>query len=309
MVTVLMNGVRILITGRIYNFDLKIILDKRWNNLRMRRLARTFMCCVCLFWCALILPSFAAENPDTIGTSHFSVGIGWEILNYSEHEPDSHLDSKANVSNWTLGLDAFKQWTHIFCGFSGIIPIHRVDNEEDWRVSDIPTQQNALEYGWTRIDVFAGYRLNPFINPYMGLRWSETKQERTGFVVTGKPVGGSATEDVTAWFMVLGIRGDLLLKPRWRLSYSGSYFEPISSKVENTGLPGWEVTNTDGYAFEFEGRTAYAYTDRLSFVFTLYGGQMHWKGSEWAPYANRSIKWPENDTRYLGGMLNVRWSF
>lgn len=275
----------------------------------MRKPTVIFICCVCMFWSTAVIPSLAVEKPNTFKTTHFSIGIGWETLNYREYEAGSHLDSEANVSNWTLGLDAFKQWKHIFCGFTGILPVHRVDNTEDWHVSDVLTQHNTLEYGWTRIDAFAGYRLNPFINPYVGLRWSETKQERTEFVVLGTPVGGSATEDVSAWFIILGIRGDLILKPRWRLSYSASYFEPVHSEVENSGLPSWAVKNTNGYAFEFGGRATYAYNDSISFVFALYGGQMHWKGSDWAPFSGNLVKWPENDTRYFGGMLKIRWLF
>jgi hypothetical protein len=275
----------------------------------VRKLWHTFFYCFFIVSVATATPSFASEKADTSKTSHFSIGIGWETLNYREHEPDTRLDSESDVFNWTIGLDAFKRWTHIFCGLKGVIPVHHVDDSEEWRVSDILTQQNSLEYGWTRIDAFLGYRLKPFLNPYIGLRWSESKQERTRFVVLGTPVEGSATEEVTAWFITLGIRGDILLTSRWRLSYSGSYFEPISSEVENSNLPVWEVTDTDGYTLEFEGRAEYAYTETISLVFTLYGGQMHWKGSEWAPISGKFVKWPENDTRYFGGILNIRWLF
>jgi len=309
MVMIFMNGVLIQKTGKTSKTGLKFKPKRGWKSIWMKKLLLTFICCVYMFWNAASIPSFASEKPETPKTGHFSVGIGWEILNYSEHEPDTSLDSVAEVSSWTVGLDAFKQWTNIFCGFKGIIPVHRVDDSEEWRVSDILTQQNSLEYGWTRIDAFLGYRLKPFFNPYIGIRWSESEQERTGFVVLGTPVEGSATEEVTAWFINLGIRGDILLNPLWRLYYSGSYFEAISSKVENTNLPEWKVTDTDGYAFEFEGRAEYACTENISVVFTLYGGQMHWKGSDWAPISGNLVKWPENDTLYFGSMLNIRWLF
>ncbi len=275
----------------------------------MRKPTVIFICCVCMFWSTGVTPSIALEKPDTFKTSHFSLGIGWEVLNYSEHEPDSHLDSEANVSNWTIGLDAFKQWAHIFCRLKGIIPVLRGDDSEKWRVSDILTQQNTLKYAWTRIDAVVGYRLNSYINPYLGLRWSDSEQKRSEFVVLGTPIEDRSTEDVTAWFITFGIRGEVLLKPRWCVSYSGSYFEPVYSKVENSSIPGWEVANTDGHAFEFEGQAAYAYTETISIVFTLYGGKMHWKGSDWVPISGTLVKWPENDTRYFGGMLTIRWLF
>ena len=275
----------------------------------MRMFRNTFYC---LFYVACILapiPSNASEKFETSKRGYFSVGIGWETLNYSEHEPDNRLDSKADVSNWIIGLVAFKEWTNIFCELKGIIPAKRIDDSEEWRTSDILTQQNSLEYGWTRIDALLGYKLKPFFNPYVGIRWSGSEQERTEFVYLGTPVAGSATEEVSSWFISLGIKGDILLSHRLTLSYFGSYFEPISSEVDNNNLPGWEVRDTEGYTFEFEGRAEYSYTEIIAFVFTLYGGNMHWNGSDWVSYENRSIKWPENDTRYLGCMLNVKWSF
>jgi hypothetical protein len=309
MVTVLMNGVQIFITGQTCNIGLKITLEKIWKNVRMKKPTVIFICCVCMSWSTAVIPSFALEKPDTFKTSHLSLGVGWEVLNYSEHEPDSHLDSDANVSNRTLGLDAFKQRSYIFCRLKGIIPVHRGDDSEKWRVSDILTQQNTLKYGWTRIDAIVGYPLNSYINPYMGLRWSDSAQKRSEFVVLGTPIEGRSTEDVTAWFITFGIRGDIPFKPRWRLSYSGSFFVPVHSEVENSSLPGWEVTDTDGHAFEFEGRAVYAYTGSISFVFKLYGGTMHWNGSDWIPFSGTRVKWPENDTRYFGGMLSIRWLF
>jgi hypothetical protein len=285
------------------------MLKRDGRRRRVRRLLRRFICCVCIFWSATAICTLASEKPDAAKTSHFSVGIGWESLKYSEHDSDTHLDSEAKVSNWTIGLDGFKQWTHIFCGFKSIIPVHRMDDSEEWRVSDILTQQNSLEYGWTRLDAFLGYRIKPSFNPYIGLRWSNSEQERTKFVFFGIPVAGSATEEVTSWFISFGVKGDILLSPRLTLSYFGSYFESISSEVTNSNLPGWEVTDIKGYTFEFEAQAKYSYTESISFVFTLYGGKMHWNGSDWKLYASRSIKWPENETRYLGSMLNVRWSF
>ena len=275
----------------------------------LRKLRNIFYCFFYVVCILAPIPSDASEKFETPKTGHFSVGIGWETLNYSEQEPDNRIDSEADVSNWIIGLDAFKEWTNIFCELKGIIPAKRIDDSEEWRVSDILTQQNSLEYGWTRIDALLGYKLNPFFNPYVGIRWSESEQERTEFVYLGTQVSGSATEEVSSWFISLGVKGDILLIPRLRLSYFGSYFEPIFSEVDNSNLPGWDVKDTEGYAFEFEGLAEYSYTKSIAFVFTLYGGRMHWNGSDWVSYESRFIKWPENDTQYIGCMLNVRWSF
>ena len=102
----------------------------------MRMFRYTFYC---LFYVACILapiPSNASEKFETSKRGYFSVGIGWETLNYSEHEPDNRLDSKADVSNWIIGLDAFKEWTNIFCELKGIIPAKRIDDSvERFRIA------------------------------------------------------------------------------------------------------------------------------------------------------------------------------
>jgi hypothetical protein len=275
----------------------------------VRKLWQTFFYCFFIFSAATATPSVASEELGKGVTSHLSLGMGWETLNYREHEPDTRLDSEADVSNWTIGFDALKRWEYFFCGIKGIIPVYLNDDQEDWSVSGIFAQQNALEYGWSRIDAYLGYPLNPLFNPHMGFRWSEANQDRTGFGLLGTPAEGSVTETITAWFFTLGATGNVLMNPRWRLYYSGSYFVPISSEVTNSGLPGWDVSDTDGYTFNFETQIEYIYTSRVSFAVMLYGGKIHWNGSDWTAYAGKFAKWPENDTRYLGCMLNMKWSF
>lgn len=286
-----------------------MIPQKREKVLRGKSLLCVGICCLWFFGSAAASPSLAFEKSETPKTGHVSVGVGWEILNYREHEPDERLESEADASNWVIDFDASKQWGYIFTGLKGIVPVHRNEDIEKWRISDVFFQENSFKYGWTRFDGFLGYELKPFLNPFFGLRWSESKQERAGFVVAGSPIQGSATEEVTAWFASLGVMGNIPIRPRWRLSYSGSYFIPISSEVENSNLPGWEVTDTGGYTFEFDGRMEYAYTESISVSLGLYGGKMHWDGSEWTSFGDRLVKWPENDTRYFGGMVNIEWDF
>jgi hypothetical protein len=263
----------------------------------------------CMVFIAASTPSAASEEPAKGLKSHISIGMGWETLNYREYEPDTHLDSEADVSNWAVGFNALKRWEYIFCEIKGIVPIDRNDDHEDWSVSGILAQQNSLEYGWSRIDTYLGYPFTPLLNTYIGLRWSEAKQDRMDFFSFGAPVEGSVTETVTAWFLALGLTGNVVLNPRWRLSYSGSYFEPISLEVKNSGLPGWEVSDAEGYTYEFEGQAEYAVTQSISAALILYGGRTHWSGSDWTLNAGKFVKWPENDTRYFGGMVNLRWLF
>lgn len=257
----------------------------------------------------LISPSpVLADNKEGIA-SNFKVGIGWEQLIYEENEPDRNLTSSATVNNWTLGFDGLKRWKHIFFGIKGILPVDLDNNQEEWAISGIINQTNSLEYGWTRIDPYLGYPINPFINPYIGLRWSEAKQERSDFIVSGIPVAGNVTETVRSKFIMLGIRGKFNLDPQWKIAYDIEYFSPIQLKVTNSQLPGWEATDKSGYTYEFKGEVEYFCTKTLSFAFQFYGGRMKWSGSDWQMYVGRLVKWPENDTRYLGGMLNICWVF
>jgi len=266
-------------------------------------------CLFCVLGIAVLSPCFASEPYPGV-SSHVSVAIGMETLNYSEHEPNTYLDSDADVSNWMLRAEAVMRWKSVFYGLKGSVPITRGDDTEQWRESGAMIQENTLEYGWTRIDGYVGFPLTPFFNPYLGIRWSESDQERTDFVVNGSPVFGAVTETVTAWYFFFGATGHLPLNPQWRLIYSGSYFEPFSSEVTNTNLPGWKVTDEDGYAFEFEGQVEYAVSPTVSVSALLYGGKVHWEGSGWQMISFENfVKWPENDTEYLGGMLNIRWSF
>ena len=275
----------------------------------MRKLWYIFFKCFLIVCAGIVASSVAADEHVEGKTTHITLGAGWETLNYREREPDTPLASEGDASNWTIGVDASKRWEHFFCGVKGIVPVYLNADREEWSVFGILTQQNELAYEWSRVDAYLGYPYTPFFNPYVGLRWSEANQKRTEFFFLGTPIEGNVTETVTAWFFTLGVKGTFLLNPRWRFSYSGSYFEPVSSDVENSRLPGLDVTDIGGYAYDFEGQLEYGYTASVSFAFRIYGGKMHCNGSDWMAYSGKFVKWPENDTRYLGGMLNVKWSF
>ena len=60
---------------------------------------------------------------------------------------------------------------------------------------------------------------------------------------------------------------------------------------------------------EGKGAIEYFFTRSLSFVFQFYGGRMHWHGSDWEPFSGGIAKWPENDTRYFGSLMNISWKF
>jgi hypothetical protein len=60
---------------------------------------------------------------------------------------------------------------------------------------------------------------------------------------------------------------------------------------------------------ELKGGFDYSYTNSICFGLLFYGGWMHWSGSEWKSFGNSLVKWPENDTIYLGGWLRGTYKF
>jgi hypothetical protein len=255
-----------------------------------------------------IQSSALAEDGKGLET-HLSIGMGWEQLDYEEHEPDSGSGSNAKVSNVIIGFEGLKRWKSVFGGIKAITPVLRENDDEDWTSSGTTFQTNTLEYGWSRIDGYIGYPSTYFFNPYGGLRWSESKQDRMDFLVHGAAVAGTAREKVKSWSLLLGVRGNGSFTPRWRWNYQIEYFVPIDVEVTNSALPGFEASDKDGYTLELKCGAEYSYTEALSFGLLIYGGRMHWDGSGWKPFAGGLAKWPENNTDYLGGALNIIWRF
>jgi len=258
---------------------------------------------------AISIQSFALAEDDKGLESHLSIGMGWEQLDYEEHEPDRGSDSNAKVSNVIIGIEGLKRWESVFGGIKAIIPVLREEDEEAWTSSGTTLQTNTLEYGWMRIDGYIGYPSTCFFSPYGGLRWSESKQDRMDFLVYGATLAGTAREKVRSWSFLLGVRGNGNFTPRWRWNYRIEYFVPIDVEVTNSALPGFEASDKDGYTLELKCGTEYFCTEALSFGILIYGGRMHWDGGSWKSFAGGSAKWPENNTDYLGGALNIIWRF
>ena len=241
--------------------------------------------------------------------SHLSIGIGWEQLDYEEHEPDTGTDSNAKVNNVIMEIEGLKRWESVFTGMKAIIPVLKEEDEEEWTSAGKKLHTNTFEYGWMRVDGYIGYPLTSFFNPYGGLRWSETKQDRTNCFVLGFPSADSAREIVRSWSFLLGVRGNGNFTPRWKWHYWLEYFVPIHVEATNSALPGFDPSDKGGYTLDLRVGVEYSYTEALSFGILVYGGRMHWDGSSWEPFPGGLTKWPENDTDYLGGILNISWIF
>ena len=241
--------------------------------------------------------------------SKLSFDIGWERLEYKEHEPVTGLDSHAKVNNAVLMAEGVERWRYVFGGLKISIPVFLEDSGETWVRSGSTYQTNNLQYRWTRADGYIGYSLIHWFNPYAGVRWSEGEQERDSFVVLGTPVSGSARELIRSWSLLVGIRGNGRLAKRWMWNYGLEYFYPIDVEVTNSALQGFKVTNREGYTIELKSGIDWFFTKALSIGLVVYGGRMHWEGSDFIPFNGGAAKWPENDTDYLGGGLNMGWKF
>ena len=241
--------------------------------------------------------------------SKLSVDAGLEQLNYKEHEPDTGFDSNAKVINWIIGIEGLKRWEYIFVGIKAVIPVIEGEDKEEWRRFGSLYQTNTLKYKWMRADGYLGYPLAYWLNPYGGLRWSEAIQNRYDFVVRGISAAGTAKEEIRSWSLLVGIRGNGEITSRWEWYYWLEYFYPIDIEVTNSMLPGYKSTDKEGYALELRVGAGYYFTDALFFGIQIYGGRMHWEGSDWNPHGASLVKWPENDTDYLGGILKASWRF
>jgi hypothetical protein len=252
-------------------------------------------------------PVFAEASREL--TSKISLRLGWEGLKYEEHEPDTGLDSEAELNNLVLGVEGLKRWEHFFCGARAVFPVLLGDDQEEVTRSGAFFQTDTLEIRWIRIDGFLGYPLRPWFNPYAGFRWSESRQERTNFEVAGNFIDLRSVEKVKSWSLLLGVRGVGNISPRLGWNYHLEFFVPLDVEVTNSALSGFKVSDSNGHALELKTGIDYSYTDSIVFGFILYGGWAHWEGSDWKPFDGGLAKWPENDTYYLGAGLNVSYMF
>ena len=258
----------------------------------------------------LLCSSTVAQAEASKGlVDKISLQLGWERLKYEENEPDTDLDSEAELNNLVLGIEALKRWEHFFCGARTVFPVLLGDDQEEVTRSGASVQTDTLEFRWIRIDGFLGYPLKPWFNPYLGFRWSEVRQERTNFKVAGTPFDLKSVEKVTSWNLLFGVRGVGDITPRLDWNYHLEFFLPLDVEVTNSALSGFEASDRDGHALELKTGMDYSYTESILFGFTLYGGWVHWAGSDWKPFDGGLAKWPENDTYYLGAGLNVSYKF
>lgn len=227
-----------------------------------------------LIFSSISISVFAAERIQN--PSHITTGFGLELLAYEERIPEKSTVSDATISNWIFAFEGLKNWRNIFVGIKGVVPVAKDDDQEKWQLSGNTVQTNSLKNSWTRIDGFIGYPLNLLLNPYLGLRWSECRQERSDFIsLFGPPVEPISIETVIAKYILLGIRGDVVLHQNWAFGYGLEYLHPVSVKVENSAIPGWQVSDVDGYSIALSSQLVYLFSNKISLGFQLNSGRNH----------------------------------
>ncbi len=275
----------------------------------MISMARRNVFVVCAFL-ILVFGTAEAAGPFEGGIrSKVSLQTGWEYLVYEEHEPDSDLESSAELHNWVFGAEGIYRMKYMFLGIKGVIPIAAVRDEEEWEVSGTEVQANDLTYQWWRVDGFIGYPAFDWLNPYAGARWSEAKQERKNFEVMGTSVDVESTEWIRSGSALLGLTGAGHFSRRWKLNYSAEYHFPFYVRVTNDAIDDFEVDDHDGYTWEAKGGIEYFLNRIGSIGLQLSGGRMHWEGSDWERINGSLVKWPENDTNYFVALITFQATY
>ncbi len=275
--------------------------------------------------CALFISVAGLATPAYAGKFNLSAGIGIEYMKYEEHFPEDALtpfpvDSDAEVINTVASAVAEYTFNNkFFLGAKGAIPVGKGDDTEEWEEAGFLFQTNDLEYGWTRADAYAGYTFafqgedviaNEF-SPFIGIRSSWAKQERSNFVVVGVPTPGlTATEKINSYGTILGFKAvNSLFDQKLVIGTNFEWVFPFDVEVTNTAIPGMEINAKKGYTWKLGISGAYILSERWSIGSELYGGRMHWKGSDWVPYGIGFVKWPSNDTTYFGGNASLTYKF
>lgn len=251
-----------------------------------------------------------------------SISAGIERLNYKESEPDTQTFSNAEVLNYVTMFEASQEYDSVLIGFKGVMPSSTGTDTESWDYGGIkPYQLNTLVYGWLRIDGYLGYRFDEDVFSgsgiwYGGLRYSDAKQSRYDFYVSGVYQNISeVTERVKSYSVLLGYKGSAVMakqadEPFLKACYSIEGTLPIYNKVTNSRIPEITFHETLGYSIDVKASLEYLLNESLSLNFGFYGGILYWAGSDWETTSSGGkAKWPENKTIYSGGNLGLVVTF
>lgn len=241
--------------------------------------------------------------------TNISIGIGLEQLTYEEHESDNNMDSKATVNNFIGACEGLIESPYLFFGANAVVPLIAKVEEEDINLTGTSYQVNDIKDEWTRMDLFLGYPVYALFKPYVGIRWSERRQERSNFIIEGERESFNNVETIRSWNILLGIQGEKIKENQWGFSYNLKYLIPFNNTVENDAIQGWDIDDKRGYGFDIQGTIRYYLNNALHVGLVLYGGKIYWEGSDWIGIPGGEAKWPQNETRYMGGMFEIGYVF
>jgi len=269
-----------------------------------------------LFLCSLFLLSLCSSPRTAFAAaeqeSYLTAGIGIEQLSYKEKVPDINLSSSdSTVTNWVVLLEGQKSIKNFFIGGRAYIPVSDDDTKEHWTRDGQFEQTNTLAYQWYRVNAHLGYFLHHLLNPYVGINYGYSEQDRSNFDNVNNPeiIYKTATEEVDSWSVLFGMRGKFIMAPKWSFDYLVEYLLAFDSETTNSELPGWKATDVDGYSYSITGRLNYALAETVSMALQVTGGSQHWDGSKWIPVNDTRAKWPENDTDFISAFINIKKSF
>ena len=258
--------------------------------------------------CSSTLPVMAAGEPE----NYLTAGIGLEQLRYKEKVPDIDLSSSdSTVTNWVVLLEGQKGIRNFFIGGRAHIPVSDDDTREHWTRAGQHEQTNTLSYRWIRASAYLGYYFHQLLNPYVGINYGYSEQDRSNFdnVNTPEVIKRTATEEVDSWSVLLGLRGRFAINTRWSFEYLAEYLLAFDSETTNSELAGWKATDTDGYSYSITGRLNYSIAETVCLALQVTGGRLHWDGSDWETVGDTRVKWPENDTDHISGFINIKKTF
>jgi hypothetical protein len=263
------------------------------------------------FLILFLLISNASVNAGAlkdVKLDYLVMGTGLEYMSYTEYEPETGSYTDTSMVNMVTKFEGCLSMEPFFLDIKGVVPLYLAEANEDWRRHRRVYQTDNLEYSWVRLDGNIGYRMNTWLNPYFGLRWANSRQERTNFFLS-KPVNMESIETNRALFLSTGFKGTMIRSYRWEFGYSFECFMPIFSRTKNTALPGWKSSANDGYSIGARAVARYKHSPSVSMYYELSGERTYWYGSGWIDYPGGSAKWPENETVSLNSILGIAWIF
>jgi hypothetical protein len=265
-----------------------------------------------LWFTLLLLFLLISSRPVNAGVledakfDYLFIGNGFEYMSYTEHEPETGTYTNTSIYNVVTKFEGSASLRHLFFDIKGVLPVLHGQVQEGWERYGRVYQTNNLEYSWVRLDGNMGYRIYPWLSPYLGIRWS--RQKRSNFILS-EPVNMESIETCRSLFATAGLKGFLKHSSQWEFGYSFEYFMPVYSRTENTALPGWKNYSKDGYAIGARALARYIYSSSVSLYYELSGERAYWDGSCWIDYPGGSAKWPENETISLKYILGIAWVF